>query len=79
MVTKDCEKCGKTMQARQADINRGWGKFCSKSCKAKKQTKKANKQTNREFYKPRDYRIYDDLEDVGHPLASGFFGHGQDT
>ena len=35
--------------------------------------------TIREFYKPRDYRIYDDLEDVGHPLASGFFGHGQDT
>ena len=71
MVTKGCEQCGKTMQARQADTNRGWGKFCSKSCKAKKQTK-------REFYKPRDYRIYDDLEYVGHPLAEGYFGHGQD-
>lgn len=27
------------MKVRQADINRGWGKFCSKSCKAKHQTK----------------------------------------
>ena len=72
MVTRGCEQCGKTMQARQVDINRGWGRFCSKSCKAKKQTK-------RQFYKPRDMWYYDDLEDVGHPLASGFFGHGQDT
>ena len=79
MVTKDCEKCGKTMQARQVDINRGWGRFCSKSCKAKKQTKREFYKPKREFYKPRDMWYYDDLEDVGHPLASGFFGHGQDT
>jgi hypothetical protein len=26
--------------ARQADINRGWGKFCSKSCKASEQEKR---------------------------------------
>ena len=71
MVTKDCEQCGKIMQARQADINRGWGRFCSKSCKAKKQTK-------RQSYKPRGSWVYGDLEDVGHPLASGFFGHGQE-
>ena len=25
--------------ARQADVNRGWGNFCSKSCKAAKQEK----------------------------------------
>lgn len=31
--------CGTVFQARAADIRRGWGKFCSKSCKAKKQTK----------------------------------------
>lgn len=27
-------KCGTTFQARVADRKRGWGKFCSKSCKA---------------------------------------------
>lgn len=40
MITKSCERCEKEIQVRQADINRGWGRFCSKSCKAKKQTSK---------------------------------------
>ena len=31
--------CGTVFQARTADVNRGWGKFCSKSCKAHKQAK----------------------------------------
>lgn len=26
--------------ARQADLNRGWGKYCSKSCKASEQEKR---------------------------------------
>lgn len=25
-------KCGKTFTARTADVRRGWGRFCSKSC-----------------------------------------------
>ena len=70
MVAKNCERCEKEMQVRQADLNRGWGKFCSKSCKAKQQMK-------RRFYVPKDSRLHDDLEDVGHPLADGYFGHGQ--
>jgi hypothetical protein len=32
-----CKKCDCDFQARIADRNRGWGKFCSKSCKAKEQ------------------------------------------
>lgn len=40
MTEKKCEWCGCDMQVRTADVNRGWGKFCSKSCKAKKQEKK---------------------------------------
>lgn len=32
--------CGKEYEARQADLNRGWGKDCSKSCAAKKREKK---------------------------------------
>lgn len=31
--------CKKEFEARTADVKRGWGKFCSKSCKAHKQTK----------------------------------------
>ncbi len=34
------ERCGCEFEARMADINRGWGKFCSKSCKAVKQEKR---------------------------------------
>jgi len=37
-----CKNCNELFTARVADRKRGWGKFCSKSCKAKKQ----------------DYRIY---------------------
>jgi hypothetical protein len=37
MVTKNCTNCKKSHDVRQADVNRGWGKFCSKSCKAKTQ------------------------------------------
>lgn len=32
-----CKCCQRPFMARVADLNRGWGKFCSKSCKAKKQ------------------------------------------
>lgn len=41
MTTVKChnKKCGREFQARTADVNRGWGKFCSKSCKAVKQFK----------------------------------------
>ena len=40
MVDKKCKCCKKAMQVRQADVNRGWGLYCSKSCKAKVQEKK---------------------------------------
>lgn len=33
----NCKCYGKPFTARVADLQRGWGKFCSKSCKAKKQ------------------------------------------
>jgi hypothetical protein len=33
MVDRKC-RCGVTFQARSADVKRGWGRFCSKRCKA---------------------------------------------
>lgn len=34
-VARPCETCSEPMQVREADVKRGWGRFCSKSCKAK--------------------------------------------
>lgn len=34
MVKRNCKTCGCEFEARQADINRGWARYCSKSCKA---------------------------------------------
>ncbi|USB88783.1 hypothetical protein [Burkholderia cenocepacia] len=34
MVERKCERCGLPFRARAADVKRGWGRFCSKSCKA---------------------------------------------
>ena len=61
-------KCKKLFHARQADVNRGWGKFCSKSCKAKKQGRLlASKETTRLW---RDYNretssrtIWDEIDE----------------
>jgi hypothetical protein len=39
-VKVKCKECKVEFEARQADVNRGWGKYCSKSCKSKKQHKK---------------------------------------
>ena len=38
-VEVKCKQCKSLFIARVADRKRGWGKFCSKSCKAKKQVK----------------------------------------
>lgn len=37
MVDRACAHCGGPFKARAADVKRGWGLFCSKSCKAGKQ------------------------------------------
>ena len=38
MVERKCARCSNPITVRAADVARGWGKFCSKSCKAKKQS-----------------------------------------
>ncbi|MDR6421334.1 hypothetical protein J2801_003622 [Paraburkholderia phenoliruptrix] len=42
MVERKCKCCCKSFQARAADVKRGWGLFCSKSCKAIKQEQKTH-------------------------------------
>lgn len=41
MITAKCElaRCRNEFQVREADRKRGWGRFCSKSCKANHQAK----------------------------------------
>lgn len=39
-VIVKCERCRDPFEARVADRNRGWGRFCSKSCKAIRQTQR---------------------------------------
>ncbi len=39
-VEVKCKNCRKKFMVRIADRKRGWGKFCSKSCKAKHQAKR---------------------------------------
>lgn len=37
MIDRTCSnpQCGKSFEARQSDVNRGWGLYCSKQCKAR--------------------------------------------
>lgn len=42
--------CRKKFNARQADLNRGWGKFCSKSCKAYDQERRTGQNARRKYY-----------------------------
>jgi hypothetical protein len=37
-ATYKCARCGDPFTARTADRKRGWARFCSKSCKAIRQT-----------------------------------------
>ena len=48
MVDCKCanKKCGMPFKARSADVKRGWGKFCSKSCKAAEQESRTHQNAN---------------------------------
>ena len=55
--------CGKKFMARVADRKRGWGRFFSKSCKAKYQERHTGQY--RDFL--RNSREERDIEDTFHP------------
>ncbi len=52
--------CGKHFTARDADIRRGWGKYCSKSCKAKAQSYVHRAKQRQTYYKPNWDEDFDD-------------------
>lgn len=39
MTEVKCAGCASMFEARTADVRRGWGKYCSKRCKARVQTR----------------------------------------
>ncbi len=71
MIDRKCKNCKKWIQVRSADIKRGWGKFCSKSCKAKKQSKSMPFDKNAQrSYKPlsndgtKELNYFDEIPDL---------------
>ncbi len=59
-VIVKCKCCRNPFVARVADRKRGWGKFCSKSCKAIRQTQKtgyAGPSRDREYDEDRPFQM----------------------
>lgn len=44
-VEKKCKKCKQVFYPREADVKRGWGKYCSKRCKAREQEQRTGQHT----------------------------------
>lgn len=60
MTQVECRCCGKKFSARAADVKRGWGKYCSKRCKAVEQTKRTGKAKPKAFRPHRVSTLNDD-------------------
>lgn len=68
-VQVKCARCGDPFTARVADRKRGWGKFCSRSCKAIKQTQK---QGGRTYFADGGYVTADGREFDRNGILLGF-------
>lgn len=66
-----CKHCGAPFFTRVADLNRGWGVFCSKSCKAKYQStiSKSDKSIE-ELFAPKQEYLVDIFSDLKSDLKS---------
>lgn len=47
MVDRQCKCCRAPFKARASDVKRGWGLFCSKSCKANHQEARTGQHQRR--------------------------------
>lgn len=73
-VEVKCGRCKKPFMARIADRNRGWGKFCSKSCKAVKQTQRFASGARPKSYQRHDGKSpmkYKVCDTCGEPAING--------
>jgi hypothetical protein len=46
MVDRICPRCKDPFKARAVDVKRGWGIYCSKTCKAIKQEQRTGQYAN---------------------------------
>lgn len=81
MIEVKCKRCKTPFMARVADRNRGWGKFCSKSCKAVTQEKRTGQMGKfirrvAQVRRPNQRREYDGFYDDSHWNSSD--AHGQE-
>lgn len=63
------KRCSQQFEVRQADINRGWGKFCSKSCKAVKQEQRTGQY--RKLMERQTDEIKVDISDMDFGASDG--------
>jgi len=69
-VQVKCQRCGVEFTARTADRARGWGKFCSKSCKAIRQTQKTGWSGPGSGPRPgRSYPRHDGISEMKHKVC----------
>lgn len=69
-ATYKCKQCDKPFTARTADRNRGWALFCSKSCKAIKQTNTKPKRKRHDGVSPMKYKV---CASCGDPAVNGIY------
>lgn len=73
MVQVKCKCCKQLFMARVADRKRGWGRYCSKSCKAIKQEARTGQNAS---YQQRTFERESD--EINRPLSQAEMAdHGQ--
>lgn len=60
-VDRTCQWCKKVFLARQADVKRGWAKFCSKRCKAMEQENRTGQFSELLLRKQIEEDAYNDI------------------
>ncbi len=73
MITVKCQNCKTPFEAREADRKRGWAKFCSKSCKAVKQTQQGGGKRNYKRHDGKSPMLYKFCEMCGEPAVNGVY------
>lgn len=66
-VQRKCRRCHEPFMARVADVKRGWGKFCGKSCKAITQEKQTGQHR---AYMERRNRHYEGTFSNAHQFSN---------
>lgn len=67
-----CKRCGDPFRARTADRKRGWGRFCSKSCKAIRQTQRTGIGADGKRWLPNGGWIIGGEQFDRHGISQGF-------